>query len=61
MSEKSTKTKATVSFDDRNMPPNDLTVERIEQIEKAAMPIFDRLLEELRNKKPELFKLSRKS
>jgi|GEM_PF-5465899 len=45
-----------LNFDDRNLPVNNLTPERIREIEKLAMPILAELLEKLRKEKPESFK-----
>lgn len=43
------------AFDDRNLPVNDLSTERIEEIEKIAMPRIKQILEKLRKEKPDLF------
>jgi hypothetical protein len=45
-----------ITFDDRNLPINTLSVEETERIEKIAMPLLKEALEKLRLEKPHLFK-----
>lgn len=46
------------AFDDRKLPINDLSVERIEEIEKILMPDLLSKLDKLRKEKPHLFRSS---
>jgi hypothetical protein len=47
-------------FDDSNLPVNDLSVKRIEEIEKVAMPLLNEMLDKLSQEQPHLFKSSKK-
>lgn len=44
------------AFDDRKLPVNDLTVERMEEIEQLIMPSIKNAIEKIRKEKPSLFK-----
>ncbi|MFM9840978.1 MAG: hypothetical protein ACKVOQ_22110 [Cyclobacteriaceae bacterium] len=44
------------AFDDRSLPVNDLSAERMAEIEKALMPELLSKLNRLREKKPSLFR-----
>ncbi len=46
------------AFDDRSLPVNDLSAQRMEEIEKALMPELLIKLKRLREEKPSLFKAS---
>lgn len=48
--------KPILTFDDRNLPPNNISVERAEEIEQAARPLLREMLEKLRKEKPHLFR-----
>lgn len=45
------------AFDDSDLPVNNLTPERMEEIERLMMPRLKDALEKLRREKPHLFKL----
>ena len=47
-------------FDDRNLPVNNLSVERTEEIEKLILPQLKEAMDNLRKEKPYLFKDSNK-
>ena len=43
-------------FDDRDLPVNNLSVQRTEEIEKLVIPNLTEAVENLRKEKPHLFK-----
>jgi len=43
-----------IPFDDRDLPLDDLSVERTEEIERLVMPRMEKAFEELLKKKPGL-------
>jgi len=47
-------------FDDRELPVNNLSVERTEEIEKLVVPQLTEAAESLRKEKPYLFKSTSK-
>jgi hypothetical protein len=47
-------------FDDSDLPINDLSVERTEEIEKMVMPLLLEAAKKLRKEKPHLFKSTNK-
>jgi hypothetical protein len=47
-------------FNDSNLPINDLSVERTEEIEKLVIPRLTEAFKKLRQEKPHLFKSSSK-
>jgi hypothetical protein len=47
-------------FDDSNLPLNDLSVERTEEIEKLVLPRLNEAFKKLHQEKPHLFKASKK-
>ena len=44
------------AFDDRKLPTNNMTAERMLQIDKVAMPLLEEMLDKLRQEQPHLFK-----
>lgn len=46
------------AFDDRSLPekPNSLSADKIEELEKRAMPLLKAALKDLRQKQPDLFR-----
>lgn len=48
--------KAKLNFDDSTLPVNNLTPERMEEIEELMMPRLKQAFKELRKVKPYLFK-----
>lgn len=47
-------------FDDSDLPVSNLSAERIEEIEKIALPKLQEAFEKLRNEKPQLFTSAKK-
>jgi len=43
-------------FDDSYLPVNDLSPERVDQIEKIVLPRLDAAFQKLREERPELFR-----
>jgi len=50
-----------IPFDDRKLPVNDLSVERIEELEKIIFPKLKEAFNKLRLEQPHLFKSLSKS
>lgn len=59
MSERSLKT-FNIPYRDSDLPLNDLSIERTEEIEKKVMPLLMEELEKFRLENPEYFKEERK-